>query len=193
MRISIDPGSGIRDDGVHSSGRLSEPDYSLTVCKRVCELVNREPGLISALTRWDEGIKSWRRRLEEVVQHRSEMCICLHIDCRDLRDYSSFTSYVSVMATGLNRRLQALLHNDVACQLRMEYGIVDGGKRNDTEHRDFGLPLLENSPCLAIHLEGLFICSNKNTILHSDAFREHLARIIATGIINQRGFLSEDR
>lgn len=189
MRISIDPGSGIRDDGGQSSRRLSDPDYTLTVCKRVCELVNNESGLIAALTRWDPGVKSWRTRLEEIVHHRSEMCISLYLDDWERCDQSSFTSYVSVMATGLNRRLQALLHNDVAWQLRNEYGILDGGKRNDTEHRNFGLPLLENCPCVAVHLEGLFVSPKGGSILHSDAFREHLANILAKGIINQRELL----
>ncbi|PTM59810.1 N-acetylmuramoyl-L-alanine amidase [Desmospora activa DSM 45169] len=188
MRISIDPGLGVRGDGKGTAEHPPQFDYSLFVAKRIYDLLQKETDLVPSLTRWQSESKNWRERLAAVKSHQAQMCLCLNIDSWLTCDCSSFTSYVSVMAPGDTRRLQALLHNDVACRLRLEYGVIDGGKRNDTEHRDFGLPLLEYSSCCAVCLEAIFVYSNGSTILDSDAFQDSLARIIANGIINHRNF-----
>lgn len=188
VRISIDPGPGIQDDGKRTAMRSPGPDYSWLVCNRINEMLKTETDLVPSLTRWEHECKSWRDRLAEVKNHRAQMCLSLNIDSLPSCECSSFTSYVSVMASGNTRRLQALLHNDVACQLRLQYRVIDDGKRNDTEHREFGLPLLENSPCCAICLETIFHYSSGDTILNSTTFQNALARIIVNGIINHRDF-----
>ena len=78
--IALDPGHGGRDPGAIGKKGTREKDVTLSIAKRMQQLINRTPGYRAILTRPNDRFVSLRNRVKKAREAQSDLFISLHAD-----------------------------------------------------------------------------------------------------------------
>lgn len=78
--IMIDPGHGGKDPGATGPGGAHEKNIVLKIAKKLCRIINQQPGFRAVLTRNRDVYLSLRRRLAITRQSKADMFIAIHAD-----------------------------------------------------------------------------------------------------------------
>ncbi|SFS89792.1 N-acetylmuramoyl-L-alanine amidase [Marininema halotolerans] len=93
-----------------------------------------------------------RRKLCQMKDSRADLWLSFHVHPVNDHKEPGFASYIDCCAGLTTRSLQAGLHNGAAYVLR-QIGVVDRGKKNDTEAIPGSLPLLNREKVPAVCFE----------------------------------------
>ncbi|KYQ86431.1 MULTISPECIES: N-acetylmuramoyl-L-alanine amidase [Thermoactinomyces] len=181
MLVCLDPGHGGEDLG--SVGySLAEKDVCLEIAFRVRRKLLNYEGLSVTMTRSVDTHVSARERIEWANRQNADLFLSIHTNASPDPTMSGFASYVSVIAGLEERKIQCWLHNQLTSFLR-KYGVMDLGKKNDTETAEGKIQELRGVNMPAITVASLFITHMRENHLLSDArFLDQYAETITEGI-----------
>ncbi|MBA4542822.1 MULTISPECIES: N-acetylmuramoyl-L-alanine amidase [Thermoactinomyces] len=181
MLVCLDPGHGGEDVGAIGFSLL-EKNVCLDIAYRLRRKLLAYEGIKVTMTRSIDINVSAEERSRWANEQDADLFLSIHTNASPDSSLSGFASYVSVIAGYETRRIQCWLHNQIACFLR-RYGVVDLGKKNDTEIFGGQLPVLRKTKMPAISIASLFITHSKeNHLLADSAFLDHYAQCMAEGI-----------
>jgi len=92
--IAIDPGHGGQDSGAIGPKGTKEKDIVLSVAKRLAELVDKEPGMRSYMTRDNDTFITLRQRIRRARENGADMFISIHADAFHKRSARGSSVYV---------------------------------------------------------------------------------------------------
>ena len=78
--IAVDPGHGGEDPGSIGPGRRFEKNVTLSIGKKLANLIDRVPGMHSVMTRKGDYYVSLNRRTEIAREHGAYLLISIHAD-----------------------------------------------------------------------------------------------------------------
>ncbi|SJL85191.1 N-acetylmuramoyl-L-alanine amidase [Vibrio palustris] len=78
--IAVDPGHGGEDPGSIGPGRRFEKNVTLSVGKKLADLIDRVPGMHSVMTRKGDYYVSLNRRTEIAREHGAYLLVSIHAD-----------------------------------------------------------------------------------------------------------------
>jgi N-acetylmuramoyl-L-alanine amidase len=181
--VCLDPGHGGGDSGAVGFS-LKEKEVCLDLAYRIERQLHHYDGIRVTMTRSLDVDKSPYERSRWANSQQADLFLSIHTNASSDPNETGFSSYVSVIAGSHARRIQCWLHNRIASFLRT-FGIMDLGKKNDTETDGGKLTELRQVKMPAITLGSLFITHAKDNVLLRDAsFRDEYAKCIAQGIAN---------
>jgi len=179
--ICLDPGHGGSDQG--AAGRsLLEKDVCLDIADRVEKKLSAYDGIRVIMTRSEDIEVSINDRCDWANRQNADLYVSFHTNFSVNPSDSGFTSYVSVFAGSKTRCIQRCLHNKIAYFLR-QLGVIDLGKKNDTESMTGSLEELRMVQMPAIALGSLFITNDReHHLLNNDHFLNQYADCISESI-----------
>lgn len=78
--IAIDPGHGGEDPGAVGPRKNREKNVTLSVSRRLAELINKEPGMRAVLTRTGDYYVNLNKRSEIARKARADLLLSIHAD-----------------------------------------------------------------------------------------------------------------
>jgi N-acetylmuramoyl-L-alanine amidase len=78
--IVIDPGHGGKDPGATGRAGTREKNVVLAISKKLCDMINSEPGFTAKLTRDSDYYITLRQRLTIARHYHADMFIAIHAD-----------------------------------------------------------------------------------------------------------------
>lgn len=78
--IVIDAGHGGKDPGAIGDSGLKEKDITLSIAKKVAELVRMQPGLEPVLIRSDDRYIELKKRIDESTKIKADLFVSIHAD-----------------------------------------------------------------------------------------------------------------
>lgn len=183
MLVCLDPGHGGDDWGAIGYS-LFEKDVCLEIAFRVRRKLLHYHDISVTMTRSVDVNLGAEERSRWANQQNADLFLSIHTNASPDPTMGGFSSYVSVIAGLKSRRIQCWLHNQLANFLR-NYGVVDLGKKNDTETVEGRLQELRDVKMPAITIASLFITHMRENHLLSDSdFLDLYAGTISSGIAN---------
>lgn len=164
--ICLDPGHGGSDQGAVGASLL-EKDVCLDIADRVERKLLNYEGIRVTMTRSYDIELSMNERSDWANRQKADLYVSFHTNYSLDPSDSGFASYVSVFAGSKTRRIQRWLHNQIAYFLR-QVGVLDLGKKNDTESMTGSLEELRRVRMPAIALGSLFITNDEDHRLLKD-------------------------
>ena len=164
--ICLDPGHGGSDQGAAGISLL-EKDVCLDIADRVERKLADYEGIRVIMTRSGDVEVSMSDRSDWANRQNADLYVSFHTNFSVSPSDSGFASYVSVFAGSKTRCIQRYLHNQIAYFLR-QVGVMDLGKKNDTESMTGSLEELRMVHMPAIALGSLFITNHKEHHLLND-------------------------
>lgn len=179
--ICLDPGHGGSDRGAVGVS-LIEKDVCLDIADRVERKLSHYEGIRVIMTRSYDVEVSMNERCDWANRQKADLYVSFHTNFSLDPSDSGFTSYVSVFAGSKTRRIQRWLHNQIAYFLR-QVGVLDLGKKNDTESMTGSLEELRKVRMPAIALGSLFITNYEDhNLLKDHHFLDQYANCITESI-----------
>lgn len=181
MLVCLDPGHGGSDCG--SVGySLFEKDICLEIAFRVRRKLLEYHDISVTMTRSVDMYVNASERSKWANRQNADLFLSIHTNASPDPALCGFASYVSVTAGLKSRQIQCWLHNQLANFLR-KYGVVDLGKKNDTETVWGRLQELRDVKMPAITIASLYITHMRENHLLSDPdFLDRYAETISSGI-----------
>ncbi|MGA9175332.1 MAG: N-acetylmuramoyl-L-alanine amidase [Thermoactinomyces sp.] len=181
MLVCLDPGHGGEDYGAVGFSLL-EKNVCLDIAYRLRRKLLTYEGIKVTMTRSIDIYVSPEERSRRANEQEADLFLSIHTNASPDSSMSGFASYVSVIAGHETRRIQCWLHNQIVYFLR-KYGVVDLGKKNDTEIFGGQLPELRATKMPAVSIASLFITHSKeNHLLADSEFLDRYANCMAEGI-----------
>ena len=207
--VILDPGHGGRDPGAVANG-YREKDITLSVARKVKEILRKEYGLKVKMTRSDDRFVSLRRRSEIANGNRTLVFVSIHCNYSKNENASGPETYFLSTARTNHERAVELLENSVikyemdGSRSELEYIVSDLLQnaflkesqrlafsihsqlirgRNDRGVRQAGFYVLRKIYAPSVLVELGYISNRKEArLLASEKYQWELARRIARGI-----------
>lgn len=181
MLVCLDPGHG-GDDWGSIGYSLLEKDVCLEIAFRVRHKLLNYQDISVTMTRSVDMNVSAEERSKWANRQNADLFLSIHTNASADPAMCGFSSYVSVTAGLKSRQIQCWLHNQLANFLRT-YGVMDLGKKNDTETVGGRLQELRDVKMPAFTIASLFITHMRENHLLSDSdFLDLYAETISSGI-----------
>ena len=179
--ICLDPGHGGSDQGAAGISLL-EKDVCLDIADRVERKLADYEDIQVIMTRSGDVEVSMDARSDWANRKNADLYVSFHTNFSVDPSDSGFASYVSVFAGSKTRCIQRCLHNQIAYFLR-QVGVLDLGKKNDTESMTGSLEELRRVHMPAIALGSLFITNDKeHHLLNDHQFLDQYANCVTESI-----------
>ncbi len=107
--IVIDPGHGGEDPGAIGKWGIKEKDITLSVGKRIVDILRREYGFKVILTREDDRFVSLKERAEISKRYNAKLFVSIHCNYSEIDNVSGPETYfLSVARTNEERAVETL-------------------------------------------------------------------------------------
>lgn len=211
--IVLDPGHGGHDPGAKGPTGLREKDVTLDIAKRVAEILFERTSDRIILTRSDDRFVGLRDRAAIANENNADMFVSIHVNAAPSRTARGVeTFYQSVSLVESSRLLEKLggssydpkgsaevsMTIESLLKSKMQKGSVELAiSIQDELSRELGVEnrgvkeamfvVLRNSEVPAVLVEVGFISNpSEEKKLRSQAYRDRIAKAIASGIIKFR-------
>ncbi|MCS7245527.1 MAG: N-acetylmuramoyl-L-alanine amidase [candidate division WOR-3 bacterium] len=207
--IIIDPGHGGKDPGAIGKWGIKEKDITLSVSKKIANILRKEYGFKVVLTRETDTFVSLKERAEIANTLKAKLFVSIHCNyAKEDNASGPETFFLSVARTNEERAVEALENSVIKYELEeadeIKYIVSDilqnaylkesqrlaffihsriNKNRNDRGVKQAGFYVLRGVYAPSVLVELGFISNEKEAkLLSTETYQEELARKIAEGI-----------